>query len=409
MRGLARLGSCNVGGISRRIAPLSPRPYRASMPPALSLFAACNPGIEPLLAREIAALGAEPNIVAGGVEFSGDVALAMRAARWLGTASHLMLRVAEFRCRAPGELERKAAESAWREWLRRDVPLAIRATSRASRVFHTGLVAERVRAAIEAALGAKLDPVTTPDTPAARLQVRFHRDVCTLSLEATSTPLHRRGYRLEGAKAPLREDLAHALVLASGWRPDEALLDPFCGSGTLAIEAAGLALGLAPGRHLPPPLAHLALFEASSGQRVAAETRAAHAAPICASDRDAGAIAAARANAERAGVAHAIAFERAALTKCAWLAAPELAPKRGALVTNPPFGRRVSESQKLETLYQALGHRAAKLGADWRIALLAHDVRLARRTGLALEAAFATKHGGLNVSALVGTATAASD
>jgi putative N6-adenine-specific DNA methylase len=379
------------------------------MPPPFALFAACNPGIEPLLAREIAALGVEARETPGGVEFSGDLELAMRAARWLGCASHLMLRVAEFRCRAPGELSRKAAEIPWRAWLRADVPLAIRATSRASRVFHTGLVAERVRAAIEAALGAKLAGATTPETTATRLQARFHRDVCTISVEATATPLHRRGYRFESAKAPLREDLAHALVLASGWQPGDALLDPFCGSGTIAIEAAGLALGLAPGRLLAPPLEHLALFDASAWRRVAAASRAPNSSPICASDRDAGAIAAARANAERAGVASAIAIERAAVTKCAWLAAPESAPERGALVTNPPFGRRVSEAAKLETLYQALGHRAARLGAGWRVALLAHDARLARRTGLALEAAFATKHGGLNVSALVAAATARSD
>jgi putative N6-adenine-specific DNA methylase len=376
------------------------------MPQSFALFAACQPGLEPLLAREIESVGAEAREVPGGVEFSGDVALAMRAARWLGTASHLMLRVAEFRSRAPGELERKAAEIAWRDWLRADVPLAIRATSRASRVFHTGLIAERMRAAIARSLGAEPPSPTTADAPAARLQVRFHRDVCTISLEATSTPLHRRGYRLAGAKAPLREDLAHALVLASGWAPDAALLDPFCGSGTIAIEAAALARGLAPGRLRAPALEHLALFDASAWRKVAAETRAAHAPQISASDRDEGAIAAARANAERAGVADAIAFARAAITKNAWLAEPGAAPERGVLVTNPPFGHRVSASSKLETLYQALGHRAARLGAGWRVAILAHDARLARRTGLALDVAFATKHGGLNVSALVGAAAA---
>jgi putative N6-adenine-specific DNA methylase len=326
----------------------------------------------------------------------------MRAARWLGTASHLMLRVAEFRCRAPGELERKAAELPWRAWLRADVPLAIRATSRASRVFHTGLIAERLRAAIARALGAAPPPPASADAAAARLQARFQRDVCTLSLEATTTPLHRRGYRLEGARAPLREDLAHALVLASGWLPGEALLDPFCGSGTIAIEAAGIARGLAPGRLRAPALEHLALWDASAWRAAAAETRAAHAPAISASDRDAGAIVAARANAERAGVADAIAFERAAVTKSPWLAEPGSAPPSGVLVTNPPFGRRVSEAKKLETLYQALGHRAARLGPGWRVALLAHDARLARRTGLALAVAFTTKHGGLSVTALVG-------
>jgi len=367
----------------------------------LSLFATCQPGLEPLLANEIVGLGAEARALAGGVEFAGDVRLAKRACLWLGTASHLMIRVAEFRCRAPGELERKARELPWREWLRAGVPLAIRATSRASRVYHTGLIAERVANAIASALGTATPPVTTSEQAAARISVRLERDVCTISLEATSMPLHRRGYRLESAKAPLREDLAHALVLASGFAAGEALLDPFCGSGTIAIEAAALALGLAPGRLRAPPLEHLALFDADAWRACAAETRPAKTSPIYASDRDAGAIAAARANAQRAGVADAIAFERAAITKSAWLAAPESAPARGVLVTNPPFGHRISETRKLETLYQALGHRAARLPAGWRVSILAHDGRLARRTGLPLRAAFTTKHGGLTVTALV--------
>jgi putative N6-adenine-specific DNA methylase len=182
------------------------------------------------------------------------------------------------------------------------------------------------------------------------------------------------------------------------------LLDPFCGSGTIAIEAAGLARGLAPGRLRSPALEHLACFDAEAWRAASAQTRAPHPAAISASDRDAGAIAAARANAQRAGVADAIAFVHAAVTKSPWLADPQSAPPRGALVTNPPFGRRISEAKKLETLYHALGQRAARLGSGWRIALLAHDARLARRTGLALEVAFATKHGGLQVRALVAIA-----
>jgi putative N6-adenine-specific DNA methylase len=376
------------------------------MPPTLALFAACAPGLEPLLAREVAALGAEPREVPGGVELAADARLAMRAALWLGTASHLLVRLGKFRCRAPGELERKARELPWRDWLRPDVPLQVRAISRASRVFHTGLIADRVRSAIGAAFGEPplaAASMAEPAPPAARIHVRFLRDVCTLSLEATPEPLHRRGYRIESGKAPLREDLAHALVLASGWSPELALLDPFCGSGTIAIEAAALALGLPPGRLRPAPLGHLAPFDARAWGELSGAPCARRAEPqIAASDRDAGAISAARANAARAGVEHAIAFTRCAVTRHPWLEQPAAAPARGVIVTNPPFGQRVPESARLETLYQAFGHRAARLGAGWRIAILAHDPRLARRTGVALRAAFTTRHGGLPVTALTG-------
>lgn len=370
-------------------------------------FAACLPGLEPLLHGELQALGLPATAVPGGATFPADALTVMRCERWLGTASHVVLRLAEFPCRALGELQRKTQELPWGEWLRADVPLRLRATARSSRVYHTGAIEERVGHAIAAAFRR---PPPAPPTGAsgdaqtcAQLAVRFHHDVCTISLDASSTPLHRRGYRLAGAKAPLREDLAHALLLAGGFAAEDALMDPFCGSGTVAIEAAGLRLGLPPGRLRPIPLQHLALFDAAAWRTASAERRAPWAvAPIAASDRDAGAIAAARANAERAGVAGAIEFEVAAFTAHPWLAEPAAAPAHGLLASNPPFGRRVGKGADLRPLYQTLGRRAQALGAGWRAALLAQDVRLVRRTGMPLAAAFTTRHGGLPVTTLVG-------
>ncbi len=377
------------------------------MPSGFQLFAACQPGLEPLLAAELRALGVQPVPRRGGVELAGDVATAMRCGLWLGTASHVLLRLAEFRCRALGELQRKAAELPWRDWLRPAVPLAVHATTRGSRVYHTGAAEQRVAAAIATALGEPPPPpAAAAGAPVAHVHVRLRDDVCTVSLDAASTPLHRRGYRLDGGKAPLREDLAHALVLASGFAPGDALLDPCCGSGTIVIEAAAVALGLAPGRLRPPPLEHLALFDPDAWQAIAPRGEARPApAPMLGSDRDAGVVAAAADNAKRAGVGAAVVFHHAPLAANPWLQ-PGGAPPRGVLVGNPPFGLRIAKGGTLLPLYQTLGHRALHLGPDWRVALLAHDVRLARRTGLALRAAFTTKHGGLTVTALVGAATA---
>src|SRR5690606_23885147 len=141
-------------------------------------------------------------------------------------------------CRALGELERKARELPFADWLAPRAPLHLQATARRSRVYHTGAIEQRMHEAIARALG-KAPPEAVADETGERdavhLHVRFDEDVCRISLDATATPLHRRGYRLDGRKAPLREDLAHALVLAAGHQPDEALLDPFCGSGTIAI------------------------------------------------------------------------------------------------------------------------------------------------------------------------------
>ena len=372
------------------------------------LFAACQPGLEPLLAGEVQGLGATPEPLPGGVAFRGGVELALRAGLWIGTASHLLLRVASFRCRALGELQRKASEVPFGRWLRRGVPVDVHATARGSRVYHTGAIVERIENALTAALGAlpprpNADGDGAHDAAVARLHVRFRDDVCTISLDATSTPLHRRGYRLDVRKAPLREDLAHALVLQSGVADGVALLDPFCGSGTIAIEAAALLRGLPPGRLRPPPLEHLALFDPEAWQHVLeAVAPRPLSAPIFASDRDAGAVEATRQNAERAGVAADLTVAACAFGAHPWLTGE--APPRGVVVSNPPFGVRVHDDRTLRNLYQAFGHRAANLGDGWTVTLLAHDVRLARRTGLPLTAEFSTRLGGLSVTALRGPA-----
>jgi putative N6-adenine-specific DNA methylase len=251
----------------------------------VDLFATCLPGLETLLAGELKALGLAPQPARGGVAFHGDAAAAMRTCLWLGTASHVLIRAAEFPCRALGELQRKAALLPWGDWLRPQVPVEVRASAHSSRVYHTGAIVERIENAITGAIGPPPAP-GRDDEPCAHVRVRFRGDTCTISIDATATPLHRRGYRLESAKAPLREDLAHALVLASGWHREEALLDPFCGSGTIAIEAAGLGLGLPPGRDRDPPLHHLALFDAAAWAEASQRPDPTGAPRIAASDRD---------------------------------------------------------------------------------------------------------------------------
>lgn len=370
------------------------------MTQALPLFAACQPGLEPFLLAELEALDIQAAAIPGGATFEGDLDALMRACLWLGTASHVRIRLASFRCRALGELERKAAEFSWLEWLVPRVPLELTASSKRSRVYHTGAIRERIHNAIGRAFGRDPLLAKTGDDVIAPLQARFVEDTCTISLDATSTPLHRRGYRLDGRKAPLREDLAHALVLASGFEPGDAMLDPFCGSGTIAIEAASIARCVPPGRLRAPAMHHTARFDHDAWQRLIDEVQPNDDMPqIACSDRDEGAVDATRANAERAGVADFVNAEVHAIAAQPWLQTGG-APERGVVATNPPFGMRVKGSNKLLPLYQTLGHRVKRMGDGWRAAILAHDVRLARRTGLSLHPAFTTRHGGLSVTAM---------
>ncbi len=369
------------------------------------VFVTCLPGLEPFLLEELAGHHIAAETVPGGAEFEGSIETVMRACLWLGTASQVLIRLTQFRCRALGELERKAMELPWRDWLVGRVPLTLSSRSRRSRVYHTGGISERIYNAIGKTFGQAPMLAKDSEDVVANIVTRFNEDICTISIEATSTPLHRRGYRLDARKAPLREDIAHALVLASNWSTKGAMLDPFCGSGTIAIEAAGLAMGLAPGRLRPAAMQQTARFDIDSWQELCAETAPREpVGKIAASDRDKGAIAATRANAKRAGVQHVIDCQQHALAAQPWLEGRDVT-EHGTLITNPPFGVRVSGNNNLIPLYQTLGHRMKALGDGWNTMILAHDMRLARRTALQLKPKFSTKHGGLAVTAM-GSVTA---
>lgn len=360
----------------------------------LRLFAASAPGIEPLLEAEVRALGfsdaaAEP----GGVAFTAKDARGIaRAHLGIGLAHSIRLRVAEFSATRFDRLERAARAIDWQAYFRREDRFEVRAHARSSRLYHTGAIAERVSEAIEARAGAILERDALHS-----VYVRVDRDRFTISVDLSGEPLHRRGYRQYTGKAPLREDLARALVLVSGWDRRSRLVDPMAGSGTIVIEAALLAYGLAPGRFRDFAFTRFPVFEDAplALERARCEERErTEEVPIFASDRDAGAVTHAAENAGRAGLPHPIRFDRAPLS-----AAPGLAdlPDEGALVTNPPYGRRVGAQGSLEPLYRALGVRIAQLPPGFRAALVSADPRLPRLGGSGLESALLTDHGGTKV------------
>jgi putative N6-adenine-specific DNA methylase len=203
---------------------------------------------------------------------------------------------------------------------------------------------------------------------------------------------------LATAKAPLRETLAAGLLLASGWDPSEPLLDPFCGSGTIPIEAALLARRIAPGVDRDFAFRQWRSWDASAWSGLLAAARAQilprAPAPIVGADRDAGAIVAARSNAERAGVAEDIEF------RCAAISAIEPPPGHGALVSNPPYGVRVGEPGGLRDLYARLGLVAKERLGGWRLTLLLPSDPIERGTGLAFGELLRSRNGGLAVRAV---------
>jgi putative N6-adenine-specific DNA methylase len=227
---------------------------------------------------------------------------------------------------------------------------------------------------------------------------RLDHDQLVLSADSSGALLHQRGYRLETARAPLRETLAAALLLGAGWDGSTALLDPFCGSGTIPIEAALLALGMPPGWRRAFAFEHWPGFDSAEWARVrrAAEAGIREKAPasIVGSDRDAGAVAAAVANAERAGVAHAVEFRQAALSRVT------PSPGGGWLITNPPYGVRIGSPDRLRDLYARLG-QVVRRTPGWSAGLLVSDRRLAGHVGLPLKEVWASRNGGIPVRFLV--------
>ena len=370
-------------------------------------FAVAAPGLAPIIADELSALGvSKMEVVDAGVSFAASPRDLARANVWLRVASRVIVRLAKFEATDFATLERKAKTVPWSRVLRAGTVVQLRVTCKKSRLYHSDAVAQRVARGIEGqiagsrvelkAVDEELDVDVRTEQPQLII-VRFDHDVCTISADSSGALLHRRGWRQAVAKAPLRENLAAALISASGWDGRQPLVDPFCGSGTIGIEAALRARNLAPG--LARTFAMESWPEINAGllnsikRDAQAEARTRSDVQIIMSDRDAGACAAAKSNAERAGVFDDISIETQSLSETEL---PAIGP-RGFVVTNPPYGVRVAGSHDLRSLYQRLGDVMREGGKGWHLTMLAAERSLAAQTRLHLETKVKTTNGGLPV------------
>lgn len=358
-----------------------------------SFFATAAPGHEDILLQECNELGfIEAAKTAGGVTFHGSREDGWRANLWLRTAIRILERVADFRAPHLAQLDKRARRVAWADILRPDVPVFVRATSRRSRVYHSGAIKERIERAISEELGA---PIAENDEDGLSIAVfaRLDDDNCTLSVDLTGTPLYKRGYKLEVGKAPMRETLAAAFLIQCGHQFDEPVIDPMCGSGTFVLEAALRARSIAPGLHRTFAFEKLPRFDAGAWEALRRTSSRESSALCYGSDRDAGAISMAKRNAERAGLDSIVRFEKHALSD---LRRPSGPP--GLLITNPPYGERIGAQKGIERLYRSLGGVLKERFSGWRAALITSDRKLAHSTGLPFRTPGPpVPHGGLRV------------
>ncbi len=358
---------------------------------AFEIFIVTAPGLESALCAEVRDRGfAEPTPVKGGVTVRGGWPEVWRANLQIRGATRVLARIGAFRAFHLAQLDKRARRVAWGAVLRPDVPVRVEASCKGSRIYHAGAAAQRIERAIREELGA---PVA-PDAEVC-IKARIDDDLCTISVDSSGESLHKRNHKEAVHKAPMRETLASLFLRRCGYDGAEPVVDPMCGSGTFVIEAAEIAAGLHPGRSRRFAFERLAGFDEAAWQRLrGAGGGASPAVRFHGSDRDAGAIAMSRANAERAGVAALTEFRQHAVSD---LARPDGPP--GLVIVNPPYGARIGDKKPLHALYHALGQTLLTRFSGWRVGLVTNEETLARATGLPfLPADPPVSHGGLRVT-----------
>lgn len=344
----------------------------------LDIFLTAPPGLEPVLRDEAVEAGfTDPQPVAGGVTVRGGWPEVWRANLVLRGTSRVLVRMGTFPALHLAQLDKRARRMAWDAVLGPDVPVRVEASCRGSKIYHSGAAAERVGKAITAGAGAAID-VNAP----VKLLIRIQNNQCTISLDTSGELLHKRGFKQAVGPAPLRETLAALFLRACGYRGTEPVIDPMCGSGTFILEAAEIALGLHPGRARSFAFEQLATFDAAQWARMQdLSPKDPPAFRFIGSDRDEGAVAMARDNAARAGLASVTAFHQHTVSD---LQRPDGPP--GLVMVNPPYGARLGDANALKALYAALGRILRERFVGWRVGLVTSDNALAKATALPFRA-----------------------
>ncbi len=358
-----------------------------------AFFATCPKGLEYLLRDELAAMGAgDAREALAGVHFSGTLETAYRACLWSRLASRILLPLAEFAAADDEALYQGVQAIDWSTHIAAHGSFAVDAGTALSQMAHSQFIALRTKDAVVDQFRQRdgTRPNVDTDEPDVRINVRVRHDRATVSLDLAGSPLHRRGWRHEQGAAPLKENLAAAMLLRARWpqiyAEGGALLDPMCGSGTLLIEGALMAADVAPGlkreyfgflgwlQHdiaLWRGLLEEANARAQTGLRALRSV-------FFGGDLDPHMVQVTKRNAQDAGVAGFFTLERQDVAN----AAPPPGVDSGLVITNPPYGERLGDRAQMPTLYRALGAALRARFTGWQAAVLAGDAELGRAMDL---------------------------
>ncbi len=346
-------------------------------------FCPCPRGLEEVLGAELASLGATSLLhVDGGVAFRGDLALCYRVNLGSRIASRVLWQMLRLPYHDEEEVYRLTSRLDWPAMFGVDCSIRVNVSAVGSPLRSLEFVTLRIKDAVCDTFRARVGTRPNVDTaaPAVRIHAFFDAREFTLYLDTSGEPLFKRGLRKTAGQAPLRENLAAGMLRLSDWRPGIALLDPMCGSGTLLLEAAEMALGRAPGARRGFAFERLLGFDAALWERVREDARRVErpvaGLEIFGSDLYGAALKLARENLVAAGLDGVVQLKQANML--------ELSPPQatGVLVTNPPYGVRLGEQQALADLYPKLGDVLKQRFAGWRACILTADLRLPKLIGL---------------------------
>lgn len=317
-------------------------------------------GLESIVARELRNLGyTDLSVENGRVLFAGDERDIARCNIWLRTADRVLIEIASFKAVDFEELFQGTLKVSWENIIPNDGKMHVTGKSVRSKLFSLSACQSVVKKAIVEAMKRKYSGSEFPETgPLYKIEISLLKDMASLTIDTSGPGLHKRGYRQNAGEAPLRETLAAGIVLLSGWKPDRILVDPFCGSGTIAIEAALIGKNRAPGLHrsfvseswqqIPEHIWHSVREEAQAAMNDVSFR-------ILASDHDSRILKKARENARRAGVSDYVAFQTLPVEEF------RSRNKYGYIICNPPYGERTGEEKEIEELYRRMGETFSNL------------------------------------------------
>ena len=358
-------------------------------PEEFEIFIACVPGLEHELLSEIKKNSfKQTKLMVGGVIFFGSWRDVWRANFYLRGATKVLVRFASFRATHLAQLDKISHKLNWENLLRYKKSFRVETVCRKSKIYHSDAASERISKAISNKIDATEDPNSS-----VIIKTRISSDICTISLDSSGEGLHKRGYKIATGKAPIRETLAALFLRRMNFDGSQVVYDPMCGSGTIVIEAAQIALGLPAGKNRTFAFMELPSFQKDEYEKLTKIKHKKVNLKFYGSDRDKGAIQNSIQNSKKANVETICQFVTSSISEAI---PPTQEP--GIVLVNPPYGKRVGNRKNLFALYRSIGQTLSEKFVGWQVGIITSDPGLAKATELKfLNISNTVDNGGIKV------------